>query len=155
VSEATIRTAFGQVRFTYETDDDLKTALKLLPDQVAAITAASKAVVPRQVRLPKPGYEHVYRFTPDGVVELLHFPKVKTKLVCLAMFAYHPDSVDASTVQRVTGIANVGSVVLGQSANRKYFQKTDELYALTVEGTKLASESVPTAPAPAQEPTQE
>jgi hypothetical protein len=145
--EARIRTEFGDVHFTYNTDEELRTALDSLAGQVAIIAEKSKPLVPKPQRLPKPGYEHAYRFTPDGLVELLIFPKVKTKKVCLALFAYYPDMVDAATIERVTSIQNVQSVVLNQGKNRKYFRRDGDLIGLTPEGISLAQESVPvTAP---------
>jgi len=153
--EARIRTEFGDVRLSYESEEQLEQLLKNLPRQVAAIAAASKSLLPKQPRAPKPGYEHIYRFTPQGLVELLHFPTVKTKLACLALFAYQPDMVDASTVERVTGIANVQGIVLSQTKNRKYFRKDGELCGLTPEGISLVQESVPQVePAPEDTPSE-
>lgn len=141
--EARIRTEFGDIRFSYEDTSGLEETLKEIAAQVAAISKLVAPLLPKPARPAKPGFEHAYRFTPAGFVELLHFPKVKTRLVALTLFAYHPDMVDPDIVERVTGVTNVAGVVLNQTANKKYFRRRDETYGLTPEGIQLAVESVP------------
>jgi hypothetical protein len=144
--EARIRTEFGDIRFSYEDATSLDEQLKGVAAQVAAIAKLAAPLLPKPPRPPKPGYEHAYRFTPSGAVELLYFPNVKTKLVALALFAYHPDMVDASILERVTGVDNVAGVVLNQTANKKYFRRDADIYGLTLEGIQLAIEGVPQVP---------
>jgi hypothetical protein len=153
--EARIRTEFGDIRFSYGDASKLDELLKEVTAQAATIAKHAAPLLPKPPRPAKPGYEHAYRFTPSGSVELLHFPNAKTKLVGLALFAYHPEMVDAETVQRVTGVDNVEGVVLNQTANKKYFRREGDLYGLTPEGIQLAVESVPQVQAPPPEPGEE
>jgi hypothetical protein len=150
--EARIRTEFGDIRFSYDDATKLEDALKEIADQVATIARFAAPLQPRPPRPPKPGYEHAYRFTPTGAVELLIFPKVKTRLAALALFAFHPEMVDASTLERVTGIPDPALVVLNQTANKKYFRREGELYGLTPEGIQLATEAVPQLATSSPEP---
>jgi hypothetical protein len=47
VTEARIRTVFGEIRFTYETGEQLDKILSRIPGDVAAIARTARSLAPR------------------------------------------------------------------------------------------------------------
>src|SRR5574337_1320264 len=111
--EARIRTDFGYIIITYNNMEELNIALQGLDEQIKTISQSAMKIVPRPERIPKPGYEKAYRFSPTGKAELLIFPSIKVQLVALALFAYYPDTVEVAELKQVTGISDIVDKVLG------------------------------------------
>jgi hypothetical protein len=144
MKNARIITSFGDFTISYTTQEELENELANLKNDIELITRESAEILPPKQRLPKPGLEHVYRFTPDGKLELLHYPKKNVKIVLIALYAYHPDSVSVKTIESVTGINNVASRVLNQTLNKQYFRKVNEAYGLSSDGlTYLNNDILP------------
>lgn len=139
----TINTSFGNITFQYLDDSELSQKLDEIESQITLIGRRVKQLLPRAQRLPKPGFELSYRFTPNGQVELLHYPSQKTKIVALALYAYHPEMVSISELENVTGIEDILAKVLGQTLNKKYFRRDDDSFGLSQEGINLISEVLP------------
>jgi hypothetical protein len=142
MKRAVIKTDFGALEITYQTHDELDNGLKSLPEDVTLIQPVAQKLAPRPTRHPKPGYEDVYAFTPNSVVELLRLPPSAVEAAALALFAYYPDTVPSAMVERSTGISGVVRRVLTQTPYRKYFQKVGKDYALTRDGLALVVEGV-------------
>jgi hypothetical protein len=134
MSEAIVRTRFGEIRLTYSTTDELEEALKGLKAQVEAISEAATAIVPAELHSPKPGMEMTYRFTPTGLVELLIPTRKQYESVGIVLFAYFPEPVTSRTIELCTGIEDVARKVLSQTVYKDYFRKIDDRYALTWDG---------------------
>lgn len=140
--EISIQTRVGQYKVAFDTDEELQDELAKLKDRVEAVEKATRTFRPRAKRDPKPGLEATYGFTPEGQVELFHYPAEGIRCVVLALYAYHPEMVNASEVESVTGIQDVYSKVLRQTNNKKYFRSQDDLFGLSQDGVKYFSETV-------------
>lgn len=128
---------FGDVVIEYSTLEDLQRKLDEV-EKVEELVTSKVAPTLSQFaqRQPKPGYEDVYRFLPDGTVELLVFPTKNVQRVSLVLFAYD-QAVPASIIEKCTNIQNVVSNVLTTGANKKYFKRTkDGKYSLSPEGLR-------------------
>jgi hypothetical protein len=90
-------------------------------------------VLTTESRKPKPGLENVYRFTSDGLVELLKVPDTKVETIGLVIFAFDPSPASFGSVARSTGITDP-SVYLSKKQYQKYFTRTKEGYRLSPEG---------------------
>jgi len=135
--EATIKTDFGDIRITYSNMSDLEAALKEIQDHAKVISKAAGNLTPKTPRVPKPGYEKVYRFLPTGMAELLIFLKKPLQLAAMVLFIYHPEMVSAQDLEEITGITDIAKKVLGQTNNKKYFRKKHDTYGLTDDGLSL------------------
>jgi hypothetical protein len=142
MTEARIRTSFGDVRVSYQNAEDLKSCLQALKEQIGVIEESTRSLVPQPTRPPKPGCGHIYRFTPDGKVEMLVFPPKAIQAVALLLFAYHPQAVSAEQVEAGTGVVNPAGKVLNQTMNKGYFRKEDEQYGLSADGIAMVQEKV-------------
>jgi hypothetical protein len=140
--EATIKTDFGDIRITYNNTSDLEAALKEIHDHAKIISKVAGKLTPQTPRIPKPGYEKVYRFSPNGRVELLIFPKKPLQLAVMVLFIYHPDTVSADDLEEITGITGIAKKVLWQTNNKKYFRKKDNTYGLAEDGLSLFMKKV-------------
>jgi hypothetical protein len=154
--QARIATAFGDININYCSVEELKTALKTLHEEADLIRNAATDIVPFHPRSPKPGCEHIYRFMPEGKVELLVSSSKALHLAVLALFAYHPEVVTPSQLEDATGLPEVVGKVLTQTLNKAYFRKLDESYGLTPEGFAFCQEKVlPGFPKPTPEAEQQ
>jgi hypothetical protein len=142
MKEAKIHTSFGEISFTFQNGDELEAALRELELQVKAIQVVASEVAPPPPRVPKPGYEMFYRFSPNGSVEILHMPKQRNVAAALVLFAYHPDLVSAAEIERATGIKNVASRVLSLTQNEEDFSKVGDKYGLTFVGYHMVTEKL-------------
>lgn len=137
---------FGELVIEYSTLEELKGKLDEI--EKAAELVASKvgqSLSQFAQRQPKPGYEDVYRFLPDGTVELLLFPTKNVQRVALVLFAYD-QAVSASVIEKNTNIQNVISNVLTTGPNKKHFNRTkDGKYCLSPAGlTWVTTTVIPT-----------
>jgi hypothetical protein len=140
--EATIKTDFGDIRITYNNMEDLNAALKEIQDHAKVISKAVGGLIPQTPRIPKPGYEKVYRFLPTDMAELLIFPKKPIQLAVMVLFIYHPHMVSAQDLEKITGITDIAKKVLWQTNNKKYFRKKHNTYGLTEDGQSLFTNKV-------------
>lgn len=138
----TVRTVFGSIQFEYEDEADLSDKLAGIVRDAKAVEDAVRDLLPKAPREPKPGFAQIYRFTPSGRVELVHYPSTSVATCVLTLYAYHPDMALASEVEQVTGIESVVSKVLGQTLNKKYFRRDGDLYGLTSKGLDYMGETV-------------
>jgi len=149
--EISIRTEFGDYRISFETDEELNTALRSMGDHVLTVNSSTRDVRPRVRREPKPGLELFYRFAPGGQVELFTFPPQLLGAVVLALYAYHPEMVTRSEIEMVTSIPDVYNRVLRQVNNQQYFRTQEDLFGLSREGVTYFEERVlPDLPSPSE-----
>lgn len=121
MSEARIKTSFGEIVVSYSSLDELSKALDEIPKAVELVLSKAGTVAPSEPRKPKPGCEQIYRFGPDGQLELLRRPQKKVALVALALYAYDPQPLTAEQIEAFTGLSDVAKNVLNAGANKKYF----------------------------------
>jgi hypothetical protein len=155
MTRAEINTNFGLISFEFEDELSLTNSLEQFPDQIKKIGSKVRMFLPRPIRDPKPGYESAYRFTPNGQVELLYFPPEGVRCVALALYAFHPDMVSAIELELVTGIPEVSGKVLGQTMNKKYFRRNEDIFGLSAEGIAYVNEVIyPLLPKISQSPNE-
>ncbi len=142
MTEAIIKTSFGEIRIIYTTTEELGEALRGLEQQINMVSEMACKIAPAPPKVAKVGYENAYRFLPDGGVQLLYFPHALVHLVALALYAYDPDTVTAAVLEKVTGIVDVADKVLWQKKNKKYFRKANRTFGLTRDGLDLVSKKV-------------
>jgi hypothetical protein len=140
--EISIKTSFGQIRFAYQSRDELETILGEIPSHIALVEQLTKDIPQRSERSPKPGLEGIYAFTPSGHVELYRSPRILNQKVALGLFCYSPDTVSEMEIEQVTGISKVVARVIGQTNNKKYYRSVNGTYSLTTEGIKLVTETI-------------
>lgn len=75
--------------------DSLKNTLKIVDEQISDIGIQ---------RTPKPGYEDLYRYNEDGLIELLKIPPTKLDTIILVMFFQHPTPITTESLVAATGI---------------------------------------------------
>ena len=143
MNQVRIKREFGDLVIEYSTLEDLQSKLDEI-EKVEQIVASKIGVPLSQYgqRKPKPGYEDVYRFLPDGTVELLLFATKKVWRVALVLFAYD-QAVSGSVIEKNTNIKNVISNVLTTGPNKKYFNRTkDGKYCLFPDGLNWVTTTV-------------
>lgn len=141
--DVTITTSFGSIQFSYSDQKDLDTALQQLEQQIPVIAAKTKNWIPLPARSPKPGYEHAYRFLPNGKIELLRPTDSAMQRVALALFAADPETLTPTEIAQITSIADPGAKTLQQTSNKIYFRKDGERYGLSPEGMNYISKNMP------------
>lgn len=122
--EARINTAFGEIVFSFETLEELKANIDSLDvDKVSeAVKQKFGAAILKEPRPPKPGMENVYRFTPEGKVELLKTAPSAPMAMGLLLYAYDPEPVSSDEILSAAGVKAADYVY--QAAYKKYFDKT-------------------------------
>jgi len=145
VNQVRIKREFGDLVIEYSTLEDLQSKLDEI-EKVEQIVASKIGVSLSQYgqRKPKPGYQDVYRFLPDGTVELLLFPTKKVQRAALVLFAYD-QAVPAAVIEKCTNIHKVISKVLTVTGSKEYFTRTkDGKYSLSPGGlTWVTSTLIP------------
>lgn len=143
MNQVRIKRDFGEVVIEYSNLEDLENKLEEIEKIEELVTA--KVGAPRSVhaqRQPKPGYEDIYQFLPDGLVELLIFPNKNVQRVALVFFAYD-QAVDPLLIERCTNIRYVVSKVIKAGGNRKYFVRNKEgKYSLSSDGIEWVTSVV-------------
>jgi len=157
--EAKVKTKFGEIVINFDSVEELKTNIEALDTTVVSEMVFKKfeSVITKQAREPKPGLENVYRFTPSGLVEIIRVPDSKAETVALVLFAYHPEPALIEQVAFSTGIKDVASAYLTQTAYKKFFSKVqDGRYMLSQEGLDwVSTKIVPKLVTKASPPTEE
>jgi hypothetical protein len=149
--EVTITTGFGNIKFAYEKTEELTAILKDLDRDISAVLQASQEWVPQPPRSSKIGYEEVYRFLPNGRVELMAATNNKLQRTTLVLFAYDPETISEDELRKSTGIADPGAQVLQQTSNKAYFRKDGARFGLSEKGLTYVRTFCP--PKTAQVPT--
>ena len=142
MNQVRIKRDFGDVIIEYTDLEDLERKLDEVKKVEELVTSRVAPTSLHAQRQPKPGYEDIYRFLPDGTVELLVFPKKKVHQVALVLFAYG-QRIPSSLIEKCTNIRNVASNVLTTGGNKKYFNRTkDGKYSLSSEALELVTSVV-------------
>lgn len=141
-----MKTLFGELVVYFDTVEELEKNLKDIDLDTLADSINEKLgkVIVREIRQPKPGFENIYRFTFNGLVELLKVPDSDPTTIGLVLFAYDPYPASTQQIALSSGVREA-SVVLGQPRNARYFNRVAKgLYSLTKEGkTWVLEEIVP------------
>ena len=142
--EARVKTKFGEIVIHFDSTDDLKKNIASLDlDTVSDILSKKfESIVMKEPRQPKPGRESLYRFTPEGKVELLRTPSSAPMTIGLLLYASDPEPM-SSDEMLFRGI-KAGNYV-SQTDYKKYFDKTpDNRHVLTHAGRQwVETEIIP------------
>jgi hypothetical protein len=138
-----IRSSFGDIVFEYSTLPELEKKLGDIDKVAELVEAKASRVAPATAgRQAKPGYEDVYRFLPDGSVELLRQPTASVQRVALVLFAYDR-ATSVQTIEKCTNVSDVVRNVLHSGNNKKYFNRLAEgMYALSPTGLAWVTSTV-------------
>lgn len=134
--EIRFNTRVGELSISFDTLDELKESLKVLDLKNVGeeISRNLGKLPPIQVRQPKPGLEWLYRFTPEGYVELFVKPAQKVETIAVTLFAHDPVPASPVEVALSSGVKDV-MVYFRQPRYKKYFIKnTDGTISLSHEG---------------------
>jgi hypothetical protein len=142
--EARVKTRFGEIVVSSDSTDDLKKNIESL-DVTAVSDAVSKkfeSIIVKEPRQAKPGLESLYRFTPEGRVELLKTPSSGPMTIGLLLYASDPEPM--SSDEMLSRGIKVGNYV-SQTEYRKYFDKApDNRHVLTQSGRQwVETEIIP------------
>ena len=140
--QARVKTKFGEIVVNFESTDELKKNIVSLElDAISDIVSKRfGAILLREPRQPKPGLESLYRFTPDGKVELLKTPSSAPLTIGLLLYASDPEPMSSEEILS-RGI-KVGNYV-SQTKYKQYFDKTtDGKHVLTHPGRIWIEEEV-------------
>lgn len=143
--EARIRTKFGEIVVKFDSVDELKSNTESLESEAVSdiLSKRFESLIAKQVRQPKPGFEHIYQFTPSGAMEPVTLPDSKADKVAFVLFAYHPEPASVEQVAVSSGIKEVSSDYLTQASYKKYWSKTSEgKYLLSAEGLDWVTQKV-------------
>jgi hypothetical protein len=144
--EARIKTRFGEIVFNFDSINELKSNIEALDVNSVSDILWKKfeSVIAKEIRQPKPSFEDIYRFSPDGLVELVKVPDSEPATIALVLFAYDPYPVNTEQIARSSGVRNA-SVILGQPRYAQYFDRISVgIYSLSTQGkTWVLEEIVP------------
>jgi hypothetical protein len=123
--EAHMKTKLGDMVMNFDSVDDLKKSLESLDLDAVSNLVANKfgSILAKEPRQPKPGLESLYRFTPEGKVELLKTPPSAPLTIGLLLYASDPDPMSSDEILS-RGI-KVGNYV-SQTQYKQYFDKTTD-----------------------------
>jgi hypothetical protein len=124
--EARIRTKFGEIVVSFDSTNELKSALQALDVEEVQkeVVERFKGLLSREPRPSKPGFERIYRFTPEGKVELLRTPPSAPMTIGMLLHASAPEPMSSDEIFSSTGI-KVGNYV-SQTAYKNYFDRTPD-----------------------------
>lgn len=143
--EAIVKTKFGRIVINFDSIEDLKSNIESLDANVVTdlVTKKFEALIQREVRQPKPGFEGIYCFTSSGMVEPIMLPDSKAEKVAFVLFAYHPEGATSEQVALPTGIKDVASTYLTHPSYKKFWTKVQEgRYGLTSEGIDWVNDKI-------------
>jgi len=129
----------------FDSVDELKSNIESLDTEIASDILSKKfeSILAKEVRLPKPGFEQIYRFTASGIVEPVILPDSKAEKVAFVLFAYHPEPASVEQVAMSSGIREVASDYLTQASYKRFWSKTSEgKYLLSAEGLDWVTQKV-------------
>jgi hypothetical protein len=143
MSEVRIKTDFGEVAIPYSNVEELAKGLDELPAVVAQVRSKVGGIASIETRKPKPGSEQIYRFGPDGKLELFAKPGTKVALAALTLYAYDPEALAASELEVVSGLPDIVHKVLRGGSNAKYFDlKPEGKWGLSTVGFQWVTDHV-------------
>jgi hypothetical protein len=140
--EAIVKAKFGEIVVHFDSAVDLEKNTESLDLNAVADIVSEKfgAILSREPRQPKPGAETLYRFTPEGKVELLKTPPSAPLTLGLLLYASDPEPMSSEEIL-ARGIT-VGNYV-SQISYKQYFDKTtDGKHVLTHPGRIWIEEEV-------------
>lgn len=143
MNQVRIKRDFGELVIDYSSLEDLEKKLDGI-DKVTelVLSRVGTSLLQHAQRQPKPGYEDIYRFLPDGTVELLLYPSKNVQKVGLVLFAYD-QAIPPEIIEKCTNIPYVTSNVLQAGPNKKYFVRTrDGKYSLSPQGISWITSTV-------------
>jgi hypothetical protein len=145
--EARLRTKFGEIVFNFDTLEELKSNIEALDVNMVSQILWKKfeSFIPAELRKPKPGFEKLYSFTSNDLVELASIPDIlsKPELVAFVLFAYHPQAASTEQISRSSGVKNAASDYLTHPNYTKFWWKTQEgTYVLGDKGLKWVSSKI-------------
>jgi len=151
--EARVKTNFGEIVVNFDSTDDLAKNIESLNLDTVSNIVLKKfgSIIVKEPRKPKPGLEGLYRFTPDGKVELLKTPSSAPMTIGLLLYASDPEPMSSEEFL-FRGIT-AGNYV-SQTDYKKYFDKTpDDRHVLTQAGrqwveSEIISKLVPKTASP-------
>jgi len=128
-------------------DDEAELAAKLaglhLDNISGLVQAKAGAFLPREPRQPKPGLEQIYRFTSNGLVELIKSPGNEPETVGLVLYAYHPEAASIEDISTSSGVKAVSQKYLSHVSYRAYFDRKGRgTYALSQKGIAWVTSKV-------------
>lgn len=143
MNQVRVKCNFGDLVIEYSNLEDLERKLEEVGKaQELVVSKIGPSLYEHGQRQPKPGYEDVYRFLPDGTVELLLFPMKNVQKVGLVLFAYD-QAISPSILEKCTNIQNVIGNVLQSGPNKRYFTRTkDGRYSLSPVGFSWVTSTV-------------
>lgn len=136
---ARLRTKFGEIIINFDTTQQLKADLGGIDFKaiVALLEEKFRGVIAEETRQPKPSYEDIYRFTSDGLVELLKIPDSEPATIGLILFAYDPYPISTQQISLLSGVKDAARKYLTQKRYKKFFERTaDKNYGLSYDGKK-------------------
>lgn len=141
--EVRIKTDFGEVVIPYNNIDELREGMKNIEEVVELVNSRVNGIVQKEIRKPKPGYEDLYSFTADGLVEILKTPDSELKTVIMVLFAYHPKGATIQQISESSGVRQVARKYLSAGSYKKYFVKmSKDNYGLSQEGLEFATSRI-------------
>jgi hypothetical protein len=142
--EARVKTNFGEIVVNFDSTDDFEKNIESLNLDAVSNIVLKKfgSIIVKEPRKPKPGLEGLYRFTPEGKVELLKTASSAPMTIGLLLYASDPEPMSSEELL-FRGI-KAGNYV-SQTDYRKYFDKTpDDRHVLTQPGRQwVESEIIP------------
>jgi hypothetical protein len=142
---AVIKTKIGAIIINFDSLKELESSVESLDINAISDVLWKKfeSIIVKEIRQPKPGYEDIYRFTPDGLIEILNIPESKAETVALVLFAYYPEAATIQQIALSSGIRNVASDYLSHKNYRKYWWKTEDgKYVLSQEGLEWVTKKI-------------
>jgi len=128
-------------------DDEAELSGKLAGlnlESISALVQAKAGVfLTKEARQPKPGLEQVYRFTSNGLVELIKSPGNEPETVGLVLYAYHPEAASIENISTSSGVKAVSQKYLSHVSYRAYFERKGRgTYALSQKGIAWVTSKV-------------
>ena len=138
--EVRIKTDFGEVVIPYNNMNELELGLQDLDKVIDTVSKKALNIVKTK---SKTGYEDIFGFTQDGLVDLYNAPSYALHRVILVLFAYHPRGATVEQVSKSSGVKQVARNYLTPSSYRKYFTKlSKDEYGLAQEGLSLVTSKI-------------
>lgn len=150
--EAKIRLGHNaEIVIPFDTEEDLNQKLNDINIENVIKTLESKfgGFGIKEPRLAKPGFENIYRFTKDNLVEIIKSPSNEPKTVALVVYAYHPEVATIEQISLSSGVKDASAKYLSHVSYKDYFVRRGEgKYALSQKGltwvmTKIIPELLP------------
>lgn len=134
-----LRTFFGKLMIEGESIEELEEAIQKIQienmERIKDSLSKKKVMLlPLSQRRPKPSLEDIYRFTHEGLVEILKIPDQKVEAIGLVLFAYDPEPATLEQITKSTGIQNAVDYLTHKHYGKYFRRVAEKTYALTHEG---------------------